>query len=113
LKCSQLWQILPIYIDQRSFGVHVVPVQRRGIVDEQPLCLCNNNKPVDRFFCRRNKLIVIERVFPGEPDEEWVRSLAWLASSWRGEGRWGVCVGEVTLKEGFSEVRDDNFILGG
>jgi len=86
LEYPQLWQILPIYINQRSSGIHVVPVQCRGVIKEQSLLPCNSSKPVDKFLCCCNKLIVVERVFPTEPDEEWVPSLAWLASSRGGEG---------------------------
>jgi len=35
LKCSQAWQILPIYIDERGFGVHIVPIQRRGVIPSE------------------------------------------------------------------------------
>jgi len=70
LNCLQPWQILPIYIDKGSFGVHVVSVDRRGIINERSLRLCNDGKAVHRFFYRCNKLIVIDRVFPRAPNEE-------------------------------------------
>jgi len=72
LKCSQPWQISPIYIDQRSVGVHVVPVQRRGIIDEQSLRLGNDSKAVGGFLYSCNELIVVEGFFPTEPNGEWV-----------------------------------------
>jgi len=108
----QLRQILPVYIYERSLGVHVVPVQRRGIIDQQSLRLGNNSKAVSRFLYSCNELIVGERVFPTEPNEEWVGSLAWLAGGWGWEGRWGVCVGEVALEERFDDVRDETSTLG-
>jgi len=77
----QAGQIFPIYIDKRSFGVHIVPVQRRRVIDEQSLRLGNNSKTVNRFLYCCNELIVAERVFPTEPNEEWAGSLAWLTSS--------------------------------
>ena len=73
------------YIFERSFDVHIVPVQRRGIVDEQSLCLGNNSKTVNRFLYWCNEFIVIERVLPSEVNKKWIGSLAWLASS-RGRG---------------------------
>jgi len=86
LKCSQPWQILPIYIDEGSIGVHVVPIQRRGVIDEQPLRPCNSSKPFDRLLYSCNEFIIVESVFPTEPNEEWVGSLAWLTGSRGGEG---------------------------
>ena len=85
MKCSQAWQIFPIYIDERGFGVHIVPIQRRGVIDEQPLRPCNSNKAFNGFLYSGNELIVVDRVFPTEPNEKWVWSLARLASSRGGE----------------------------
>jgi len=86
LNFSQPWQIFSIYIDKRSFGVHVVSVHRRGVINERSLRLGNDGKTVNRFLYCCNELIVIERVFPRTPNEEWVGSLARLASGWGREG---------------------------
>jgi len=86
LKHSQAWQIFPIYIFERSFGVHVVSIQRRGVIDEQSLRLGNCSKAVGRLLYGRNELIVVEGVFPFEVNKEWIWSLARLASSRGREG---------------------------
>ena len=43
---SQLWQIVPVDINERCIDVHVISVQRRGVIGEQSLCLGNGGKAI-------------------------------------------------------------------
>ena len=85
-KCSQPWQIIPIDIHRRRFGIRVVCVHRRRVIQKQSLRLGNDGKAVDRFRYSCNELVVVASVVPTEVNEHWIRSLAWLAS---GRGRDG------------------------
>ena len=76
----QPWQIVPIDIDERRFGVHVVPVQCQRVVREYSLCLGNGREAVRRLFRSCNELAVVERVIPTEVYEKRIGSLARLAS---------------------------------
>jgi hypothetical protein len=93
------------------FGVHVVSVQRRRVSQEQSLFFGDDSEAVNRFSIGCNELIIVGSVFPTKPGEEKVWSLARLASGWGWEGRRRVRVGEITLEEGFDDVREEGSTL--
>ena len=84
--CLQPWQIVPIDVDERRFGVHIVPVQCQRVVGQYSLCLGNSREAVRRFFRSCNELVVVERVIPTEVDGKRIGSIAWLASGWGWKG---------------------------
>jgi len=85
-ECLQIRQIVPININERSFGAHIVSVQCQRVIGQYSLCLGNGREAIRRFFHSRNELAVIERVVPAEVYEERIGSLAWLASRWSWKG---------------------------
>lgn len=85
-KCLQLRQIVPIDVDQGRVCDHVVSIHHRGVVNEQPLLSSNSRQASNSFFYSCMEVIVEERALPTKGEEEWIRSLARLSSSWRWEG---------------------------
>ena len=79
---SQPWQIFPIDIDERCPGIHVVSVQSRCVIGEQPLLPCDNCEAIRRFFGSCNEYIVVESVLPIEVYNEWVGGLAQSPNRW-------------------------------
>lgn len=93
LEFPQSWQIVPVDLDQRCFGVHVISVQHRGVVGEQSFPLGSDCKASRRFFDSRSENLVVNGVLPTEVNKEWAGSLAWSASRWVRPCRRGTRVG--------------------
>ena len=77
----QFGQIISVDFGKRCLGIHVVSVQCRGVIDEQSLRLDNGGKAGHRLRRGCNELIVVERVYPTEGNEEWIGSFAWLTGN--------------------------------
>jgi len=69
-ESSEFWQVVPVDVDERCVGVHVISVQHRRAIGEQSLRLGDNGEAFRRFFNSRNENVVVERVLPTEVDEE-------------------------------------------
>ena len=81
-ECSQLRQIVSVDVDERRVGARVVSVRRRRVIRERSLRLRNCGKAFYRFFDGRNELMVVECVVPTKVNDDWIRSVVRLASSW-------------------------------